>query len=86
MRYRVARGWSQVDLARELGVARRTVQNWERERVPPGKVGRVAEILGVPLEELREPVPEGPDAEVGRLVKKHGLRAVLNAVARAVDA
>jgi hypothetical protein len=50
------------------------------------RVGRVAEILGVPLEELREPVPEGPDAEVGRLVRQHGLRAVLNAVARAVDA
>ena len=32
---RTASGWSQVDLAKKLGVAKQTVSNWENENIQP---------------------------------------------------
>lgn len=32
---RSARGWSQVELAKRLGVAKQTVSNWENENIQP---------------------------------------------------
>lgn len=32
---RVAFGWSQVELAKRLGVAKQTVSNWENENIQP---------------------------------------------------
>lgn len=32
---RTAFGWSQVDLAKRLGVAKQTVSNWENENIQP---------------------------------------------------
>ena len=32
---RTACGWSQVDLAKRLGVAKQTVSNWENENIQP---------------------------------------------------
>ena len=32
---RSALGWSQVDLAKRLGVAKQTVSNWENENIQP---------------------------------------------------
>ena len=33
---RTASGWSQVDLAKKLGVAKQTVSNWENENMSTG--------------------------------------------------
>lgn len=32
---RTASGWTQVDLAKRLGVAKQTVSNWENENIQP---------------------------------------------------
>ena len=32
---RIALGWSQVELAKRLGVAKQTVSNWENENIQP---------------------------------------------------
>ena len=32
---RMASGWSQVELAKKLGVAKQTVSNWENENIQP---------------------------------------------------
>ena len=32
---RIARNWTQVDLAKRLGVAKQTVSNWENENIQP---------------------------------------------------
>ena len=47
-RYRKAKGWTQTDLAQELGVSMSTVQSWERGAQPrPRHLRRLAEVLGV---------------------------------------
>lgn len=44
---REARGWTQQQLAKEVGVGGRTIGNWERgETVPKNRMGRLNEILG----------------------------------------
>lgn len=35
MEQRICSGWSQVELAKRLGVAKQTVSNWENENVQP---------------------------------------------------
>ena len=46
---RAAMGWSQVDLARRLGVAKQTVSNWENDNIQPSveMLVRVARLFGV---------------------------------------
>jgi transcriptional regulator with XRE-family HTH domain len=47
-------GWSQIELARRLGVSPSSVANWERGASYPLKtLGRVEQVLGIPL--------DGPD-------------------------
>jgi transcriptional regulator with XRE-family HTH domain len=47
-RYRRAKGWTQTDLAREVGVSFSTIQAWERGSQPrPRHVARLAEVLGI---------------------------------------
>jgi transcriptional regulator with XRE-family HTH domain len=51
--------WSQVELARRLGVSPSTVANWERGvSYPSKKLGLVEQVLGITLDD--DPVPE-PD-------------------------
>lgn len=46
---RTVRGWSQVELARRLGVAKQTVSNWENENIQPSieMLVRLAKLMGV---------------------------------------
>lgn len=51
---RTALGWSQVDLAKRLGVAKQTVSNWENDNIQPSieMLVRVAKILNVSTDYL----------------------------------
>lgn len=51
---RVRRGWTQTDLAKEVGVCRATVQNWEGGKVYPkvATAKKLAAKLGLRLEEV----------------------------------
>lgn len=46
---RAARGWSQVDLAKRLGVAKQTVSNWENDNIQPSieMLVRISKLFGV---------------------------------------
>ena len=46
---RKARGWSQVDLAKRLGITKQTVSNWENDNILPSieMLIRLSETFGV---------------------------------------
>ena len=46
---RLAFGWSQVELAKRLGVAKQTVSNWENENIQPSieMLIRLAKLFNV---------------------------------------
>ena len=46
---RTAIGWSQVDMAKRLGVAKQTVSNWENENIQPSieMLVRISKLFGV---------------------------------------
>jgi transcriptional regulator with XRE-family HTH domain len=60
---REAKGWTQQDLAYQLGVAVSTVSTWEQGRFEPRatQLRKLAQVLGVPMEEI-EIVPRGKAA------------------------
>lgn len=47
-------GWSQVELAKRLGVAKQTVSNWENDNIQPSieMLVRLAKIFGVTTDYL----------------------------------
>ena len=51
---RTAFGWSQVDLAKRLGVAKQTVSNWENENIQPSieMLVRLAKLFGVTTDHM----------------------------------
>ena len=51
---RTAFGWSQVELAKHLGVAKQTVSNWENENILPSieMLIRLARLFGVTTDYL----------------------------------
>lgn len=51
---RTAIGWSQVDLARKLGVVKQTVSNWENENIQPSieMLMRLAKLFNVTTDHL----------------------------------
>lgn len=51
---RIALGWSQVELAKRLGVAKQTVSNWENENIQPSieMLIRLARLFGVTTDYL----------------------------------
>lgn len=51
---RTAFGWSQVELAKRLGVAKQTVSNWENENIQPSieMLVRLAKLFGVSTDYL----------------------------------
>ena len=69
---RISFGWSQVEMARKLGVAKQTVSNWENENIQPSieMLVRLSKLLGVStdyllgLEEIPRLSIEGLPAEV----------------------
>lgn len=48
---RERRGWTQEQLAKELGVTFRSVGNWERGEVPANREARIRDVLGGDLAE-----------------------------------
>ncbi|MGH2461585.1 MAG: helix-turn-helix domain-containing protein [Chloroflexota bacterium] len=55
-RYRIAKGWTQSELARQVGVSVNTVQAWERGAgIRPRNLTRLAGALGIePLRLVNE--------------------------------
>ena len=51
---RTALGWSQVDLAAKLRVAKQTVSNWENENIQPSieMLMRLSKVFGVSTDYL----------------------------------
>lgn len=51
---RLAFGWSQVELAKRLGVAKQTVSNWENENIQPSieMLTRLAKLFNVTTDYL----------------------------------
>ena len=51
---RASFGWSQVDLAKKLGVAKQTVSNWENENIQPSieMLIRLAKLFGITTDYL----------------------------------
>lgn len=51
---RTAYGWSQVDLAKRLGVVKQTVSNWENENIQPSieMLIRLSKLFGVTTDYL----------------------------------
>lgn len=51
---RTAFGWSQVELAKRLGVAKQTVSNWENDNIQPSieMLMRLARLFGVTTDYL----------------------------------
>ena len=51
---RTACGWSQVELAKRLGVAKQTISNWENENIQPSieMLIRLAKLFGVTTDYL----------------------------------
>lgn len=47
-------GWSQVDMAKRLGVAKQTISNWENDNIQPSieMLIRVAKVLNVSTDYL----------------------------------
>ena len=54
---RVARGWSQLALANQLGVTPGTVYNWERGKgqMSAAMLRRLSEVFMVHMEDIRLP-------------------------------
>lgn len=52
-RYRKGKGWTQSDLAKQVGVTINAVQNWEKGAEPrPGRLRLLADTLGVGTPQL----------------------------------
>jgi transcriptional regulator with XRE-family HTH domain len=50
---RMIRGWSQRDLAREIGMSPGTITNLEkRGTVKPSTLKKISEALGIPMQQL----------------------------------
>lgn len=80
---RTSMGWSQVELAKRLGVAKQTVSNWENDNIQPSieMLVRLAKLFGVStdymlgLEEIPrisvEGLPKDVIAHVSLLVEDY---------------
>jgi transcriptional regulator with XRE-family HTH domain len=76
---REKRGWTQMRFANEANVSMSSVQRWEAGKLPPVReLMRLAEVLGIPTEDLVEPeenvetlaaIREQLSAEVARFGK-----------------
>lgn len=62
---REARGWSQIELAQQVGVTNRTIGEWERgARVPKKHIGRIEKILGITLRDTKTELGEFTDPQL----------------------
>ena len=48
------RGWSQVDLAKQLNITKQTISNWENDNIQPSveMLVRIAKVFGVSTDYL----------------------------------
>lgn len=75
-RARERRGWTQNQLAEQLGVAVMTIRNWEADRhSPKNSLARIEEVLGTPLrdqvDDQTQSVSKASDAQlVGELLTR----------------
>lgn len=53
-KFRIARGLSQVDLAKELSVTKQSVSNWENNNIQPSieMLIRLADFFGITTDDL----------------------------------
>lgn len=74
-------GMTQLDLAEKMGVTDKAVSKWERELSCPdvSSLPRLAEILGMSVDELMQIKTEAMDAE-----EKDPVRNILSLIPRAV--
>ena len=74
-------GMTQLDLAEKMGVTDKAVSKWERELSCPdvSSLSRLAEILGMSVDELMQIKTEAMDAE-----EKDPVRNILSLIPRAV--
>ncbi len=87
---RLARGLSQTDLARTLGVTYQQVQRYERglNRIGGGRLTRIAAALDVPLAALfegAEPGGQGSAASFAHLITDPRALRLVQAFARVED-
>ena len=80
---RTAFGWSQVELAKKLGVAKQTASNWENENIQPSieMLVRLAKIFNVTTDYLlgledvprvsMEGIPQTVAAHISQLVEDY---------------
>lgn len=64
---REARGWTQYQLAKMLGVADRTVGSWERgESIPKNRLGMLRELFGFDEADngTVDPIHSAPESEL----------------------
>jgi transcriptional regulator with XRE-family HTH domain len=82
---RLARGWTHEELARRMGVNWRTVQRWQKGKLPrlPMLLG-LADVLGVPSAEL-VPAEEPPVTLLELQARVEELAARVDALARALN-
>ena len=72
---RVAKGWSQRDLAKEMGVSQQTVAHWESGGMPRGKRHeKLRELLGTELV-----TPTGGDESLRDYFAAHAVQGLLAA-------
>ncbi len=57
---REQRGWTQLELANQLGVTPSTVYNWERGNWEPraSQLRRLATLFGVRMDDIKLPEPQ----------------------------
>lgn len=73
---RERKGWTQAQLAREVGVGHRTVGGWERgETVPMNRMGKLVEVLGPGIDpdaDVQVTAGADPSAEVRLMFAHYG--------------
>lgn len=63
--FRRRMGFTQAELAAHLGVAPRTICNWEKDGVPPSKTDRIAQVMDMGQVEVNQATVDGdPGADV----------------------
>ncbi len=68
-----ARGWNQTQLAEKVGASSSDVTNWKSRDLPTWRHGKIADALGITIDQLtgRQPLPEDLTKTASSPVKTH---------------